>query len=520
MSFSQGGKSAVSKKLQAMSGALNQVISAAWLDTSSRRKLKSFMEADDELSLKQPQAATYNYENHSDGIVNTLNDMKDKAESALNQLRREETKARHAFELIKQSLNDAVTNLNKQVEEAQSASSAASEKLAKAEGDLATTQASKKADEEYVSKLSSECSAKAAEWDERQKSAKDEVAALNKAGEILSAKFGAQFAQMGVSIHKESDSSFEARQNVVAVLKKLGREYNSFAMMQMANAAGKDPFGKVRGLIESMINKLQKQAQEEATHEAFCQEEMAKSTKSKEQKQASSEKTMARIDEAKAAHASLEMEVSELSNEIAEIEASNKKATGIRNQENSDFKRASQDFKESAEAVSQAMVVLKDYYRGGSFIQQAPEFGAARSDASHMIIEILEVAQSDFSRLLAEAETSESESQNAYNTLMQENAVAKATKEASVKAKSSEMKSIEVALTHHNDDLDTVSAELDAVMAYLAKLKPQCESKAMTYEERKSRREAEIAGLREALSILQGDDVASFIQEKGFLKRA
>jgi hypothetical protein len=50
----------------------------------------------------------------------------------------------------------------------------------------------------------------------------------------------------------------------------------------------------------------------------------------------------------------------------------------------------------------------------------------------------------------------------------------------------------------------SVSKELDAVLAYIDKLKPQCEEKAMSYEEKKAKREAEIEGLKEALSILEG----------------
>merc|ERR1719399_1738458 len=104
-----------------------------------------------------------------------------------------------------------------------------------------------------------------------------------------------------------------------------------------------------------------------------------------------------------------------------------------------------------------------------------------------MILEILEVAQEDFTKLLAEAETTESEAQEAFKALLQENAVSKAKKEAEVKAKTSEAKSVEVALTHHKQDWETESAELDAVLDYIQKLKPQCESKAMSYEERKAR---------------------------------
>jgi len=317
--------------------------------------------------------------------------------------------------------------------------------------------------------------------------------------------------------------SFAARDKVISVLKKLGRQYNSFGMMQIANAAGKDPFAKVRGLIEAMIAKLETQAQEEATHDAFCKEETVKSAKAKETKQNNVDKYQARIDEAKAAIDELKGEIATLSEELAEIASSNKKATAMREQEAADYAVASKDYKESAEAITQALVVLKDFYKSGdaSFVQtaQAPEFGAARSDASHMILEILEVAQEDFTKLLAEAETTESEAIEAFKALIQGNAVSKAKKEAEVKAKTSEAKSVEVALTHHKQDWETESAELDAVLDYIQKLKPQCESKAMSYEERKARRDAEVAGLQEALTILEGEDVAAFIQKKGFLHK-
>merc|ERR1719263_1548892 len=221
--------------------------------------------------------------------------------------------------MIKQSLTDAVANLNKQIDEATSASAASQEKLGKAQGDLSGTEAAKKADEDYVAKLSGECSAKASEWSERQSSAKSEMDALAKGSEILSAKFGAFVQTSGAVAVKKINSSDATREKAISVLKKLGRQFNSFAMMQIAGAAAKDPFAKVRGLIESMIAKLETQAQEEATHDAFCKEETAKSAKAKEAKQAGVEKLQARIDEANVGVAELKNEVSTLTSEIAEI---------------------------------------------------------------------------------------------------------------------------------------------------------------------------------------------------------
>jgi chromosome segregation ATPase len=379
---------------------------------------------------------------------------------------------------------------------------------------LATTEAAKAADETYVAKLKAECSSKASEWDERQKSAQAEMAALAKGKEILSAKFG--FIQTAVKKVANKDDNFDARDRVLALLRKMGRNYNSYAMMQIANAASSDPFVKIRGMIESMIAKLQKQGQEEATHESFCQEETAKTNKARETKQASADKYQARIDGAKAGIAEMKQEIATLTGEVSDIDKSNREAISMRNKENGDYKTASKDYKEAAEAVTEALVVLKDFYRGASLLQQ-PSFDSSRGDAGHAIIEILETAASDFSRLLSEEEAGESESSNAHKALLQDNKVAKSSKQASIKAKNSEVKSVEVALTHHSEDLATTNKELDAVLEYAAKLKPQCESRAMTYEERKARREAEIAGLKDALSIL--DDSASLIQTKGFLQK-
>ena len=47
------------------------------------------------------------------------------------------------------------------------------------------------------------------------------------------------------------------------------------------------------------------------------------------------------------------------------------------------------------------------------------------------------------------------------------------------------------------------------VLAYLDKLKPECEVKVMSYEEKVARREAEIEGLKEALGILEGEDIST-----------
>ena len=47
---------------------------------------------------------------------------------------------------------------------------------------------------------------------------------------------------------------------------------------------------------------------------------------------------------------------------------------------------------------------------------------------------------------------------------------------------------------------------------YWDKLQPMCVAKPESYEERKKRREAEIAGLKEALRILEEESGSAFLQ--------
>merc|ERR1719465_291168 len=229
------------------------------------------------------------------------------------------------------------------------------------------------------------------------------------------------------------------------------------------------------------------------------------------------DKLQARIDGAESTIAELTESIKTLEAEVAEIDKAQAEATKIRTTEHEDYLSASKDFKDSAEAVAKAIEVLKNFYEG-SFIQvsaktdmksKQPEFGGAKSDIAHTIISVLEMSEEDFTTLLAECESTEDEAAKAYAALTDENKVSKATKQTEAKGKASEVKSLTVQLSHSKEDHGSVSAELDAVLSYIDKLKPQCEEKAMSYEEKKAKREAEIAGLKEALEILSG----SLLQE-------
>merc|ERR1719247_3906401 len=134
-----------------------------------------------------------------------------------------------------------------------------------------------------------------------------------------------------------------------------------------------------------------------------------------------------------------------------------------------------------------------------------PEKHEKASGAGGSIIGRLEVVESDFAKDLATEEAQETDAEVEYQKTTQMNKVTKTIKEQDVKYKTKEFKGLDKSIGELSGDKETAATELSAVMEYDAKIKERCIAKPETYETRKARREAEISGLREALSILENE---------------
>lgn len=510
MSLSQGGE-----KMKEVVKALGVIVGASWIDNSKAAKLKAFVDDDDlQMSLAQqaPQAKMVTYDSKSGGILSIIDDLREEVVENLRKSRNAETSSRHAFELLAQSLNNEVSTLSGMLAEAEQNQGAAAEALGAAKGDVKTTSEALAADQAHLHQVSNDCSAKAAEWAARQAEAKDEMAALQEATEVLSNKVS---VLMQTSVRRSrinNDDEVERRQKVVTLLRGLGHKFNSFGLLQAASSASADPFAKVRGMIQDMLLKLEMQSRDEATHEEMCRTEISKNEKKKEKKIATLAKYNTRFDGAHAKTATLKGQIAELQQALKDMASSIAEATKMRNAEHEENVKVIADNKESAAAVADAIKILREYYGSQEeALVQAPTFSGKKSDSAHGIIEILETAESDFTKLFMETESSEAEAAESYKKLIQSSEVSKAKKEALIAGKSGEIQSLSVQISQLKDDIANTNSELEAVVTTLVTLHKQCDNKAMSYEERKKRREAEIAGLQQAIEILSPSD-ASLVQ--------
>jgi len=355
------------------------------------------------------------------------------------------------------------------------------------------------------------------------------MAAIEKAKEILASRVTV-LIQVRSSSKDPSPSTHKVRQALIKHFRGLGNKLHSLAMLNLVSVSAQDPMANVKNLLTELIAKLEKEAKEAADLHAFCQEEKKKTKAAMEKKTMEIEKLNTRIEKASTTKQEQEELIATNSEEIAAMEKANAEATKIRNEEHANFVKVDSDFTAAAEAVDDAIDALKEYYGDASFLQikskdtestsdSAPSFGGAKKDSAGGIIGILETMGEEFRKTVKENQATEREALKAYEKLMNENKVSLATKEAEIKGAESQIKALDVSIHDGGEDLKMASKEKAAIEEYIAKLKPQCEGRVVPYEERKAKRDAEIAGLKEGLAILEEESPSgafSFMQVRSY----
>jgi hypothetical protein len=506
--------------------SLSVVVDAAGFSSSDSKKLAALIQASqnsEENDVGEPAAAVY--KTHSGGILEVLEDLKDKADAELAEARKTESTSKHNFEMMKQSLEDQMAFDTKTMDEEKTAKAEAEESKATAEGDLTETVKALKESEESLATAQSDCMQTATDHEATVAARKEELKVIAMAEKILKESTSGAESQTYSFLQLSSRAEL-ANSEVVALVKKLAHDHHSAALAQLASQIGvvmryggkhgDNPFAKVEGLIKDMIAKLEKEAEAEATEKAYCDEQMAKTEAKKEDLDSTIAKLTSKIDESAAASAALKEEVVELESELAALAKMQAEMDKIRAEQHEDYTVAKEELEQGLAGVRKALEMLRDYYGSAAALMQQPQppkpetFKKAEG-AGGSIIDILEVCESDFATNLAKEESEEADAAENYEKTTQENKITKATKEQDVKYKTQEAVALDKLISELTADKETASTELAAVMEYYEKIKERCIAKPETYEERKARREAEIAGLKEALNILETEG-AAFLQ--------
>merc|ERR1719174_2374759 len=185
------------------------------------------------------------------------------------------------------------------------------EEIAQHRSDLVIAEGQMKDDEQYLKDLQARCEDRANDYDQRSAMRGDELSALDAALKVLkgdvkgraddvnvraflqkakvaaepngkiavpvTTEAKAEHTLKSISFLQASSSSADTleaqKESALAVLRKEGQRLNSLTLMSLAERAAADPFKKVKGLIQKLIERLLTESKNEATKKGFCDTE-------------------------------------------------------------------------------------------------------------------------------------------------------------------------------------------------------------------------------------------------------
>jgi hypothetical protein len=499
--------------------ALTQLKNQKLIPEEAKRAIDAFLAQDTELGAPEANA----YEFNSQGIIDMLQKLLDKFEDERVQLEKEEQEKRHSYQMLMQDRKNQEDHAKATVEEKSGIKAKKLQSKAEAEGNLQDTTATRDDDKAYLEDLVATCQKKSGDFKKRQELRGEEIAAIEKAIEIISsgAVSGAAEKHLPGLLQKKTsfaqlraDGRSPVQARVAQYLKERADELDSRVLSALAVRADSDPFQKVKKMIQDLITRLEEEAAEEAEHKGWCDTELGTNEQTRSEKSEEVESLSAQIDELEASIAQLTQEISEITKAVAAIDAAVAEATKIREEEKVKNTETIKDAQEAQTAVAEAISVLKEFYAKAAdatvFVQKQPfeEAYKGMQAESGNVLAMLDVIQSDFARLESETDAAETSAQTEYDEFMTDSAKDKEQKEKDIEHKSSKKQDDSQELATSKTDLEGTQKELDAALAYYDKLKPSCVDAGISYDDRVARRKEEIQSLQEALKILNGEDIA------------
>merc|ERR1712156_1057158 len=433
------------KNAGSLEKTLRVLVEASSLTSADAKGIAALVQtqqASDDGDMGAPDPAVY--KGQSGGIIDTLGDLLEKAESQLAELRNKETASLHEFQMLKQSLEDKIKYETKELDEAKTGIAASNEKKAAAEGDLAATTKNLDEDVLALSELHHDCLTKAQDYEAETKSRGEELTAIATAKKTIEeTTSGAADLSYGFGQVSFMQRSQSGGLQVVRFFRELAQQKHFPALAQLSlrmdaaiRASEGDPFAKVKGLIQDMIETLEKEAEADATEKAFCDKELAETNAKKDAKTTEIKKLSTKIDQMTSRSAQLKGEVAELEKGLSALAKAQAEMDKIRLEEKEAYTKA----KAEMEGVQLALKALRDYYAKADKAHVSDEGGGGG------VIGLLEVCESDFSKGLIEMTSTEEAAQAAYDKETKDNEIEKVTKEQDIKYKNEEATGLDKAI--------------------------------------------------------------------------
>jgi len=525
--------SLLQEKAQRSLRAAVALVAVSGSASDSQKELLQQAVSDDPAAMGDRKAHVKKYSFKSDNIIDLLKELKIKFEDDQTANQAEQTNAQNAYSLEKdarQNERDAADKLKGQKEDRLGEVTG---DLKTAEGDLKNEKDDLKADSDTLDKTTEACDTKSREWEERSATRAGELEAIAKAIEIMEKVSGVRTKPSDNPVPPPSPiflqiESDDPKDKAVQLLRATAKSTHSKALEQLAMEVSTHltgHFTKINDMIQKMIFRLQAEQTDEDKHKAWCDLELDKSEKSKDDKNDKIDDLTRKIKAADAKVATLNNEIKDADKMVADITAFEEEATEIRTIGKKENAISIKDAMEAQTAIANAVAVLETFYKESGKVKKAdyeslvqepvtlPDnpstwdagyTGAADpKNAENGVIAMLEKIATDFSKMEADSKAQEVEDQKVYDEQMKAHEIEKTRRQDESDAKVAQKKRTLEKIASMTKQKKVTTDELDAVKQYLKDLQPACVDGDSSYEDRKKARGKEIDALKKAQDLLR-----------------
>lgn len=314
-------------------------------------------------------------------------------------------------------------------------------------------------------------------------------------------------------------------------LKAIAAKYQSTSLAKVVavmKAGGH--FDKVIMMINTMIEVLRKEEQEDIEHKDRCENEANANGNEIEDNEQAIHKSEQEKERQERSKEDKQKELEEVEAQIAESKKKLEEMLNLRNKEVAAFRRAQKVDTEAIDLISQAIVKLSQYYKENDMetpgqeerhlklMQQpgehsvdpdkAPEakFGDAgmHKQESTNIVAILEMIREDLHKEIKEGKADDAESQEEYEKQSGALEDTLAKQEATKVQLEDAIGDLDEDIAHTEKEKDEQEADLEAEKDEKKSIYTDCAWVKTHFESRRHARKKEIAGLVEAKDFLAG----------------
>mmetsp|Transcript_26438 Transcript_26438/g.75686 ORF Transcript_26438/g.75686 Transcript_26438/m.75686 type:complete len:760 (-) Transcript_26438:98-2377(-) len=523
------------------------------------------------------------YDFHSNGILALLEKLQDDFRAEKVSTDKIEADSLAEFEMFTQAKTDSVKALNHKLEETKQEKDETIADTESANQRLTVVEATLLDDKEYTNKLSKMCSDKAKTWDQRTNLRAAELSTLTQAIGIIKGAVAEKtsaatirFAQQGMTLrlakavasdapamqaieaeaeaaedalafvqvqqkallattrrHLAASKPDDSTQAVVNLLRTEGAHLKSTLLTSLASKIAGDPFGKVKALIQELIERLLQESANESSQKGWCDKSNSDAGQKRDYAAEEVRTLNSEMAKLEAKRDSLAASIEDLNKEIVELKEARAIAETERAEEKTENGKTIEEAQAGLDALNDAITLIDRFYKSSqkeavdlSLAQQdpsadAPDAGFDNGEAykgaqseSGGILGMLEVMKSDFVRTVEQTQVEEMKAQQEHLEFMTASGKSLAEKEEAEKETGEQHQDT---VSTHGEATESLAAQttiLTTALTELIQLKPVCQDTGMSYSDRVAMREEEIAALNKAMCILTkyqefGPDAAS-----------